>query len=435
MKIGMDTKYLKTVLAYFLTACAAIVLIFYFCYHLFNGFAAELELQLVTSAAENDVVALEGYLFRDETVIRAAGDGVVDYAVSDGERVGKGALLARVYAASDDGSVRRRVMAIDAEIALLEASAIGEGVVSADTSATDTQIDNLFYTIRGNLIDGRYDYARRETDSLLIQLNRRAIITGRVQNYSSRVAALSAERAALTAQLAGGAQQLRTANSGYFFYGADGYEHAFDADPMTMTLDDFDTVRAAEAVEDSRAVGKLIEDYVWYLAVPIAKSALDPFTEGERYPVTFPYNYDLTLTMTLARVLTEIDRDEALLVFSTGVMPEDFSYLRVQHVEVTTGAHVGLRVPAEAVRIYEGHTCVYIMNGGVIELRRIKILQEKNGDCIVALPDEISEETLRELMLPDFRDKEQKLAPVPFLELYDQVVTAGKDLAHGKVIT
>lgn len=34
VKLGMDTKYLKTVLAYFLTAVCAVVLVFYFFYHL-----------------------------------------------------------------------------------------------------------------------------------------------------------------------------------------------------------------------------------------------------------------------------------------------------------------------------------------------------------------------------------------------------------------
>lgn len=435
MKIGLDTKYLKNKLIYFLTFCAACLLIFYFIYHLFNGFSAGIQTQIAAAASENDIVSLEGYLMRDETVIRSTLGGVVDYAVADGERVGKGALLAEVYAASDDGSVRRRVMAIDEELAVLEASAIGEGVVISDTSATDEQIDDLLYTIRDNLIDGRYDYARRETDGLLVQLNKRRIITGQVQNYNGRIAALTAERAALTARLAGGAQQIRSGASGYFFYGTDGYETVFAADPDKLTLDAFDAMRRAEPAAADSAVGKLVEGHVWYLAVPIEKAELDPFSEGGRYRVSFPYNYDAALTLTLERVLTEIDREDALLVFSAGSMPEGFSYLRMQNVEITTRSHVGLRVPAEAVRIYEGHTGVYIMRGGMIEFRRIKILQERDGDCIVALPDDISEDVLGELLLPDYSDKEEKLKPVPFLALYDEIVTAGKDLYHGKVLT
>lgn len=186
VKLGMDTKYLKTVLAYFLTAVCAVVLVFYFFYHLFNGFTADIETQTALLASENDILAAEGYLLRDETVIRANYGGAVDYAIADGERVGVGAVLANVYAASDDDGIRHRVIAIDEEIALLEASNIGEGVVISDTASTDEKIDDLLYTIRDNLTAGHFDYARRETDSLLIQLNKREIITGQVQNYNSR---------------------------------------------------------------------------------------------------------------------------------------------------------------------------------------------------------------------------------------------------------
>ncbi len=417
MKLGLDTKYLRTVLGYFLVACLALLLIFYFCYHLWGGFTPEVQTTPAVSALEQDVIACEGYLLRDETVIRASGSGVVDYAVADGERVGKGATVARVYAASDDGSVRRRVMAIDAEIALLEASAIGEGVVVSDTSATDALIGDLLYTIRDNLVDGRYDYARRETDSLLVQLNKRRIITGQVKDYSARIAALSAERASLTARLAGGAEQLSTTTSGYFFYGADGHEQDFACDIDSLTLAQFDAMRQSEAIEDSRAVGKIVTSHVWYLAVPVEKTALEPFTEGQRYAISFPYNYDLTLDLTLARTLTELEREEALLIFTANEMPEGFSYLRAQHVEITTRTRSGLRVPAEAIRVIDGQTCVYVVHGGMVELRRVEILLEQDGDCIVTAGLVAGENE------------------TPWLKLYDEVVTEGKDLYVGKVLT
>ena len=418
MKIGMDTKYLKNVLVYFLTAIAALILIFYLCYHLFNGFSGEVQTYTAEAAVEHDTLTLEGYLFRGETVIRASQSGVVDYAVPDGSRVGRDALLARVYAASDDGSVRRRVIAIDEELALLEASAIGEGVVISDTSSTDAAIEELLYTIRGNLASGIYDYARRATDSLLIQLNRRRIVTGEVQNYAERMAALSAERAALTARLAGAVQEVSTASSGYFFYGLDGYESTFGrADLQKLTLAEFDAMRAAEPEPvPTNAIGKLVDSYIWYLVVPVEKSALDNFEEGGACSLTFPYHFGMTLTMKLERTVTELDREDALLIFSSSVMPEDFSYLRVQNVEVSTRAREGLRVPAEAIRVIGDQTCVYILRGGKIELRRVEILLEREGNCIVAAGLQTEE------------------GEIPYLALYDEVITAGKDLYDGKVL-
>ncbi len=418
MKLGFDTKYLRSVLAYFLVAVAAVILIFYFCYHLFNGFTAEVQTVTAIEAEEADVLAREAYLMRDETLIRADYSGVVDYAVEDGERVGVNALLAEVYAAADDGSVRRRVEAIDEELALLAASNIGEGVIVSDTSATDTRISSLLYAIRGNLHNGNYDYARRETDSLLIQLNKREIITGKVQNYDARIAALTAERANLTARLQGASQTIRSTESGYFFYGADGYEEIFSVDKVArLTLDDFDAMRASPADPVSaQTVGKMISSYAWYIAVPMEKIELDAFAEGETYEVAFPYHYGLTLKMSLARVITETERDDALLIFSCTRMPEEFSYLRTQNVELTVRVREGLRVPAEAIRVIDGETCVYIVHGGKVELRRVRILLERDGDCIVEAGLTAPKDT------------------TPYLALYEEIVVSGKDLYSGKVL-
>lgn len=419
MRIGMDTKYLKTVLAYFLSAVCAVVLIFYLCYHLFNGFTPDMQIEPALEASERDRLTLDAYILRDETIVRADYGGTVDYAVSDGERVGVGALLATVYAASDDGDVRRRVLAIDDELEVLEASNIDDGVVVSGTASTDEKINSLLHTIRGHLISGRYDYARRETDSLLVQLNKREIIIGQVQSYSARIASLTAERNNLTARLAGGSKQLYSREPGYFFYGIDGYEGIFSASMLdTLTLDSFAAlVETPAAPVPDEAIGKMVDSYVWYVAVPVGRTELDAFTTGEAYTFTFPYNYNLSLDMTLERALTEIGRDDALMIFSCNVMPEDFSYLRVQSVEITTHVQTGLRVPAEAVRVIDGVTGVYIMRGGMVEFRRISILLEREGECIVDATLTAEE------------------GEIPYLALYDEIITAGKELYAGKVLT
>lgn len=418
MKLGMDTGYLKRVFLYFCAAVLTVFLMFYLCYHLFNGFASEITTEMAQEASVEDTLTLEGYLFRDETVVYSSYSGTVNYVVSDGERVGIGDVLAQVYAVSDDGSIRRRTSEIDEQIKLLEESNIGEGVVISDTTATDARIDSLLYALRDDLTDGRFDYARRELDSLLVQLNKREIITGAVKNYDDRVEALKAEKTALTAQLSGSVQEITGANSGYFFYGVDGYEGLFDTAALnSMTLDDFAALKEKEPQPTAPgAVGKLLDSYVWYVAIPVESSLLTRFEEGGRYRLTFPYNYSRTLEMTLSRIVTEYERDDAVLIFACTTMPEGFSYLRVQNVEITVEAQSGILVPEEAVRIVDGVTGVYILHGGKVEFRRIVILLQRDGDCIV-------DATLK-------AGKEE----TPFLSAHEHIITAGKNLYDGKVL-
>ena len=185
----------------------------------------------------------------------------------------------------------------------------------------------------------------------------------------------------------------------------------------TMTLDDFAALKEAQPeVVSTGAVGKLLDSYTWYVAVPVERALLDRFDEGGRYRLTFPYNYNLTLEMTLERAVTEYEREDAVLIFACTSMPEGFSYLRVQNVEITMRAQSGILVPEEAVRIVDGVTGVYILHGGKVEFRRIVILLQRDGDCIVDATLVAGEKE------------------TPFLSAHEHIITAGKDLYDGKVL-
>ena len=160
----------------------------------------------------------------------------------------------------------------------------------------------------------------------------------------------------------------------------------------------------------------MVSGYTWYLAVPVGKTELDRVAEGKGYAITFPYNYDLTLTLKLERSVTEIGHDDALLIFSCDVMPENFSYLRSQSVDIVTREHVGLRVPGDAVRVIDDVVGVYIVHGGRVEFRRIEILLERDGTYLVSADLTAGEDE------------------IPYLALYDEIVTAGKDLYEGKIL-
>ena len=83
MKLGMDTDYLKRVFLYFCAAVLTVFLMFYLCYHLFNGFAAEITVEMAQEASAEDTLTLEnrgGNL----AVTISGKDGVVDSLLLEG---------------------------------------------------------------------------------------------------------------------------------------------------------------------------------------------------------------------------------------------------------------------------------------------------------------------------------------------------------------
>ncbi len=416
----MDTKYLKNVFLYILSALLAIGIGYYVLYHVFDGFSSALATAPATLTTESETYSGEAYIFRNEKIVYSRYSGAVNYLVTDGEKVGVGASLAEVYQSGERDDLRERVLALDEKIELFEASNIDKNIVVSDTSKIDTEISELYYSAMAMISDGELSYALYRKDDMLSRINKRKIIVGEVKNYDTQIAALTAERAALTALLDGSFEKIYSPSSGYFFFDVDGYEHAYSSEKLgTMSLADFEEAFASQketAGSGKTAIGKMIYGYTWHIAVPVDSIELTRYEVGKKYSVTFPYNYDTTVKMTLERTVSENGKAGGVLVFSATDMPEDFNYMRTQSVTVERNSVTGYRVPVSAVRIVDGKQGVYILYGSTVYFRRVDVLIEKDGYFIVAERDPSREDAAE------------------YLGVADTVITRGKDLFDGKII-
>ena len=96
---------------------------------------------------------------------------------------------------------------------------------------------------------------------------------------------------------------------------------------------------------------------------------------------------------------------------------EDFDYTRRQTVEIKTAEYSGYKVPVSAVRLENGIKGVYILDSSTVRFREINPLFEKDGWIVCEEKDS--------------SDENQKNR----LSLYDFVITEGKDLYDGKVLS
>ena len=123
--------------------------------------------------------------------------------------------------------------------------------------------------------------------------------------------------------------------------------------------------------------------------------------------------------MELVNVYSEIGNDRVLVVFRSGTTPEDFSFRRMQPIEVVRSSHTGYKVPISAAHLVDGVQGVYVVSkNNMLIFKKIDILLEMDGYYIVAERDVQND--------PDYASK---------LALYDQIVVSGKDLYPGKMIS
>lgn len=403
------------------TIAVAAAALAYLGYHFFEGFSADIETEYATLVTDSDVVPLDAYIMRSESVIFAASatsGHSVGYVFSDGTKVHGGQVVANIY--TGDGSSDEAIVDLDRRIDLLESSNLTDGMTSSDTYVIDSKIQNYYYLIHQSTLLGNYSNLTKRRDELLTLINKRRILTGVTTGYSDRIESLTAERALLSAGQDTIAESVEAPYAGYFYSTTDGYESTFSASKVeSLTLAEFDKMLSSQPTRYSdRAVGKMVSDFNWYIVCETMRDSLRYFTKGYSYYVNFPYNDDISIKMTLSNVVSEVGSDRVLLVLETERIPEDFSFRRMQPVEIVRSSYTGYRVPISAARLVDGKQGVYIMIGNTIEFREIDILLEMDGYYIVAEQDPVND--------PDYASK---------LGLYDQIVVSGKNLYDGKLIS
>lgn len=413
----------QSIIRYILTTLLSIGLILYIGYHLITSLGDTIKTETTTLVTQEQTYTTDAYLFRSEQVVYATSGGY-SYLVSDGDRVAVNTNIIEVYADKTGVQDAAELSAIDRRLALLKNSNVEKGVSYNDAAIIDNTINELYYTILQKYRRGETDFAIRKADDLLSNVNRRQIVTGKIEDYNAKIEELEAKRAELAKHSGAVLETVKAESSGYFYSEIDGFEQLFnpvDLDYMTpdsyrsLITSDPDTSITKNA-EGKEAAGKLITDFAWYVTLQVDVSDTRYYVESRYYTLIFPYNSDKRISAKLQKILRATDDSTAVLIFQTRDNPDGFNFLRRQSVSLVRSAQEGYRVPISAVRIVDGEQGVYVLRGMQIWFKKITPLMEADGYFIV----EANDGTV------DMRD---------CLALNDQIVTSGKNLYDGKIVS
>ena len=431
----MDTEYLKKVGLYILSALLSLGVVFYLGYHIWQSVTREVETEPAMETSVHSTLETDGYIFRSETVLAQSGGGSLVPSVSNGEKVAKNSEVARMYSAASPSTVSR-ITEIDQQIALLSDSlGKGEGLSLKDSSSIDESIYNLLRQLRGGSDKGSCRDATTLRTSFVGAVNKRMILSGAVSDFSGAMEELESEKNSLTGQLGALLSTVTTPVSGYYYAETDGYESVFD--PNLLEDADFDklySVLSAKASGTAGAAGKTVTDSLWYMVCVLDRTLLAEYENTSVCTVTFDINGDVSLEMNVERTVP--GGDSFALILSSRMMPEGFDYTRMQPVQLVRNTYTGLRVPASSVRVVDGMTGVYVLEGSTVRFRLIKPVTVYEGMYIVETdPDGDGNVTADsgQDTAEDTGDGNEK-SKYSYLYLHDTVIVKGKGLYDGKVL-
>ncbi len=396
--------------------CAALVALGAVAYFRDSGY------QTVTALSYDaeQTVEVTGVFVREEITVPISGTAV-SYLLSDGDKVGDGEEIARIYSSGTEVSAARRIRELSEELEDLTTAAAYYGGETAAVLTPETVIGQI------REVNARIDrltalgdadgiaQLRRELVKLLNKYNAYFSESGTTANYAARITELEQTVSALKRQI-GNYRSVKAARPGYFYSVCDGCESLKPADLDNITLAKVEDLIAGANASEGDGSARIVTAYRWYFTfeLPLSKAVL---LSSKTVKLRFPNVSDAIVTADLEQLVKEGGPGTtAAVVVSSLQAAQDLGLCRCETAQVIVESYTGLRVPNSAVRTVADEdgtpvVGVYVIIGPKMVFRRISVLTS-DGEY------SICEETGKS----------------GWLERYDEVIVEGKDLYDNKPI-
>lgn len=374
MKQGKS--YFTVILWILLAAIAA-----YFGYNVVSSLYAPLMTATVTPYEAGAGYYASGFVVREEELLYSQyGTTVLNCA--EGAHVAANDTVATGYRSEDAKTRQTRIDELSGQIEQLQyawsavSSVYDQAALDADIAGDLAQLSRYLALRDMNSVSD----LSPELKGLILRRTGSDSDSGSLQ---ARISTLQAELETLEAQSAGDTSTILAGKAGTFSAAVDGYESVLTPERlMEMTVAEFESVQPDET--DANAIGRLVTSATWYYACVVPASELSGVEEGDRATLTFARDYYQPVTMRVAR-LGGNEAGSRLLVLSSDRALQNVTLLRQQSAEIVFTSYSGLRVPKSAVRVENGQTGVYILEGTLAKWKPITILHDTGESYVVTL--------------------------------------------------
>lgn len=365
-------------------------------------------------------IPFTGVYLRDEVIIESAGTGVIGYEHEDGSKVGVNSVIARRYKSEDEIEYRREIQQLKEQIAVLENAERLIGTDDSQLEAISSQINEQHSALVSCIISGDYSGAAALENGMLEAMCKREITLRESDGYSAKKADIQQRVLELEAKLSGEVYDIYAGGTGYFVSKVDGYEGELSfSDTESLTAERINAIiENPDKSGSSKVIGKLISDYTWRVAAVIDTERMFGINTGSK--VQLRVGSDASVLEAEVVSFTDNGDGTGVYIFECDRLTSAVVQGRTAQFKLIADTYGGLRVSRSAIRYNEQGECgVYIINGTTLAFRKIDVLYwgEDYVICAQTHTNAEGEET------------------AGYLRLYDTIITEGKDLHDGKVVS
>ncbi len=389
----------------------SVAVLLYLFYQIYSVSHDTIQTEYALDYTYHETLPLNGFIVRNETLLTTEQSGVIGYAQPNGSKVPAGQVVARVFDTDQQAAVQAQLDEVNELIDDLSSLQKEGTQLSVNAEVLDSRIHqciNRYLTVTDRCSMQGSDVVVKD---LLRLLNKKQLTLGSGSNISQYLSSLQAQKASLEASVSSSAVITAT-QSGYFVNVADGLESTLD----------YETVKELTAVEIQNAlnqsvstasnVGKIVVGNEWYITAVTQQSVAQQIGLDSKVTVTVPVISDQEYSCTVEAMNIDYSADTVALVLKCGQINPEILGVRKVEAQLRTNTYKGLRVRSDALRVVDGITGVYVVDGISATFKPVELLY---SDSQVAI-----------CKYDTTKNK--------YLKIYDEVIVEGSGIYDGKVI-
>ncbi len=427
----------------FLSIAVALLLLIYVGYQVYLVTREDISTETATYATVAETIQADAFFVRNEQLVTADYNGIIDYTVSDGSRVSMGGVIADIYETERDATLKARIQRLDSEIEMLNALAYSEEHYISNPELLSTQIYSSLNGIYSAINSGDFSGLSVRREEFQMALNRKNIITGdeSKEEYITRIAELEAEKATVESTAGGRVDYITAPTAGYFISNEDGYESSVDfkrvADITPKKVKELIS-GTEEPKETSSSIGKICTEFNWYLICVLNNDDVLRLENISNVNIEIPFATTEKIPAEIIAKNKDEETGEIAVVLRCSNMDSDIAKIRNEPIMIEVKAYSGVLVNEKAIRfndiekeyeledgtkqtvMHENVKGVYVKSGS--QMKFVQIFTERTINGYAICKTELSEEQQGLLVTDDT------------IHLYDEVIMEGVDLYDGKLI-
>lgn len=334
-----------------------LILLFYFIMFVNAFFGQKIKTYVVTYGKIEELDNAYGFVVRDEKIISNNSSGVLKPVKSEGERVAKGCIIAKVF----DNSVietEKKISDVDDRIQrVIKENENNNNYIKLDFSADIKKID---YDTEEKIIelcriDRDKDFTKifQIKDAINENIRKKAEISGQMGQANQYLRNLINEKKALQNNMMAMKHNVFSQSAGVVSYSSDGLENILVPENVkNLTISQLEQIemQMEQAKTETFNVVKIVDNFKCYIcAVVTNKERIPKIKNNSNVWLRFSNEDEELIPGKVYNISVEKD-GRALIIFSINNNVENLLNYRKVNFDIVWSTSKGLKIPLSAIK-------------------------------------------------------------------------------------